>query len=884
MLAALSVIVLATAPAPAPAANSIDSLFAHLPDIHATRLTAPVTIDGLLNEEVWKQATPITNFIQSDQNEGQQPSQKTEVRVAYDDKAIYIGARMWDSAPDSILARLVRRDVQVTADKFSLFLDPFYDRRNGYYFQVNAAGSMFDGTLYNCDWDESSWDGVWQGKAHIDDKGWTVEMRIPFSQLRFKRQDKYIWGVNFRRDFARNNERDWVVFVPKNKSGFVSRFPNLVGIDQIVPGRYLEVLPYVTSKAEFTPQTGANPFNDGSSMHGDMGGDLRTGIGSNLTLNATVNPDFGQVDVDPAVVNLTDQETFFPEKRPFFVEGSTIFNFGNQGANDYWGFNWQDPKFFYTRRIGRPPQGTQPDNFDYSDVPTDTRILGALKVTGSAFGGWNVGTLHALTQKESGDFSTAGVRSTIPLEPLTYYGVGRMLRGFHNDHQGIGFMGTLSARQFDEATLPNELSKYSFMGGMDGWTFLDADKTWVISGWSAMTNIGGTATRLQALQSDAEHYLQRPDANYARIDSSATTLTGFGTRLWLNKQSGHIIANSAVGVISPRFDVEDMGYQGFSGVTNAHTGWGYRWTGTGKYKKFSQVLGSAFMSTNFDGDITHLGTWFDTYQQFNNNWDWDKTLALDAEAMSDRQTRGGPVMKVPASMHFSTFAETDSKRTYYYYLNLNADADRAGSWDWTVGPGIEWKPASSLTVRVEPSLYHGINDAQYVGQYVDPLASATYGTRYVFAELEQTTLSANLTLNWSFTPQLSLQMFGQPLIASGKYTHFKELAQPRTYDFLEYGKNGSTFDGTNFIADPDGPGPAPPIDIGNQDFNYLSMRGNAVLRWEYRPGSTLFLVWTQDRSQTEPQGEFDFSHSSTALLQLPARNIFLIKLSYYLGL
>jgi len=262
MFHALSILMLATAPATAPAVG--DSLFAHLTDIHAVRLTAPITIDGVLNEPVWHQAEPVTNFIQSDPVQGAAPSQKTEVRVAYDDKAFYIGARMWDTAPDSIIARLVRRDVWVASDRFAIFVDPFHDRRTGYYFEVNAAGTLYDGTLFNCDWDESSWDGVWEGKAKRDDKGWTVEVRIPFSQLRFRKEERYLWGINFRREIPRHNESDWVVFVPRNQSGFVSRFPSLTGIEHVTPGRYLEVLPYVTSKAEYLVHGQGDPFNDGS--------------------------------------------------------------------------------------------------------------------------------------------------------------------------------------------------------------------------------------------------------------------------------------------------------------------------------------------------------------------------------------------------------------------------------------------------------------------------------------------------------------------------------------------------------------------------------------------------------------------------------------------
>jgi hypothetical protein len=883
MLGALPALVLAAAITPSGTSTvPIDSVFAHLPDVHAVRLQGPINIDGVLDEPVWQQAEPETNFVQREPDQGLSPSQRTEVRLAYDDKALYVAARMWDTHPDSIMARLARRDVLVPADRFSVYLDPFHDRRNGYYFMINAAGTLYDGTLFNCDWDESSWDGVWQARSKTDAQGWTAEMRIPFSQLRFHRQERYLWGVNFRREIPRRNETDWIVFVPKNRSGFVSRFPSLTGIEKVTPGRYFEVLPYVTSRAEYLPHDPGDPFNDGSRYHGETGGDIRTGIGSSLTLNATVNPDFGQVEVDPAVVNLTDSETFFQEKRPFFVEGNTIFNFGNQGANNYWGFNWQDPKFFYTRRIGRAPQGSLPDA-SFSDVPSGARILGAGKITGTALGGWNVGMLHAVTEREMASFDTSGTKWKDEVEPMTYYGVARILRGFHQDHQGVGFMTTLAARSFDDRSLANQLSRMSLMTGMDGWTFLDHDKTWVISGWSALSHVEGNDTRMLALQQNAQHYFQRPDSRYLTLDSSAAAMTGFGTRLWLNKQSGRIIANSALGFMSPRFDVNDMGFQGFSGVVNAHSGWGYKWTENGRFKKYSELLGSVFGSTNFDGDVTVAGLWFSTFQQFMNNWDWNHSVAFNPQTWNDRRLRGGPVIERPAAWSWNSYGETDSKQKLFYFCGVSYDHDQTGGWDWNVNPGIEVKPVSSLVLRMGPNYYRGVNDAQYVGTYDDPLATATYGKRYVIARLEQSQVSADVSLNWSFSPTLSLQTYVQPLIASGKYTAFRELERPRSYDFLEYGTHGSTFDPNGVVADPDGAGPAPPIDIGNQDFNLVSLRGNAVLRWEFRPGSALFLVWTQNRSDSEDEGDFRFGHSVTQLGSAKANNIFLTKVSYYFG-
>lgn len=349
--------------------------------VTAIRLDGPIVLDGALSEPVWQQGTPVTRFLQSDPYEGATASERTEVRVAYDEDALYVGARMYDSHPDSIVSRLCRRDVSIQSDRFAVFLDPFHDHRSGYYFMVNAAGVQYDGTLFNDSWDDDSWDAVWQAKARLDDQGWTAEMRIPYSQLRFARANPVVWGIDLRREITRRSERAYLVYPPKSQSGFVSRFPDLVGIEGVTPGGSIELMPYVTGKAEYLNHADNDPFNDGSRYDPGGGADLRMGVGGNLTLNATVNPDFGQVEVDPAVVNLSDVESYFQEKRPFFVENSRIFSFGNEGANDYWGFNWPEPAFFYSRRIGRSPEGSVPDA-SFSDTPTGTQILGAAKLTG----------------------------------------------------------------------------------------------------------------------------------------------------------------------------------------------------------------------------------------------------------------------------------------------------------------------------------------------------------------------------------------------------------------------------------------------------------------------------------------------------------------------
>lgn len=310
------------------------------PTVRAARIQGSLTLDGALTEPAWAAAPATTAFLQSDPREGAEATERTEVRVLFDDAAIYVGARMFDRAPDSVAAQLARRDRAASADRFMVYIDSYHDKRSGFFFGISAAGTLYDGTLYNDEWDSDVWDGVWEGTAVRDSLGWTAELRIPYSQLRFQKSGQYCWGINFAREIARRNERAFLVYRPRDGSGFVSRFPELEGIEGITPPPRLEVLPYLTSRAEFLGHDDSDPFHDGSSYGAGAGGDVKLGLGGNLTLAATVNPDFGQVEVDPAVVNLSDVETFFDERRPFFIEGASIFEFGYGGANDFWGFNW----------------------------------------------------------------------------------------------------------------------------------------------------------------------------------------------------------------------------------------------------------------------------------------------------------------------------------------------------------------------------------------------------------------------------------------------------------------------------------------------------------------------------------------------------------------
>jgi hypothetical protein len=861
--------------------------------IEAVRTNEIMRVDGVLEEGVW-QRPGFTGFSQQEPEEGAKPSQRSEIWVAYDDEAIYFAAKYYDVHPDSILARLVRRDFiwGDPSDGCVLYLDSYRDKRNGYFFYVSAAGTLADGLIENDvkQPNDLSWDAVWEGVPRINSEGYFIEMKIPYSQLRFKEGDVQVWGVNVERFISRSAETDMVAFTPRNESGFASRFLDLVGIEGIRPPARFEAMPYVTSKAEYLGNDPTDPFNPGKRYLFGGGLDVRAGLGSSLTLNGTINPDFGQVEVDPAIVNLTDVEYSFEEKRPFFTEGVNIYRFGQGGTTSNVSFNWQAPLIFYSRRIGRAPQGGLPV-YDFADAPNGTHILGAGKISGRVFDEWKIGTIHALTQREFARIDVGGSRSQVEVEPLTYYGVFRAQHDFDAGRHGIGMLATYTNRFFHDRALADAVNKSSIVGAIDGWTFLDEDRTYVLTGWAGVSNVTGTTNRMIALQRNSGHYFQRPDVGYLGVDSSLTGLAGYAGRLMLNKNRGRVVFNSAVGFISPRFDVNDLGYQSFSDVLNTHVYTGYRWTTPTEYYQNAGVNAAAYASWDFGGNNTALGYWVGSYITLQTLYGANFRAFYSPESYNARRTRGGPLTLNPVSRFYDLNLYTDGRLWYTVtcegFLRSGEDLATRG-----VTMNLELKVTPTLTFSVGPQVQRDVYGAQWVNAFSDPSAQETFGKRYVFADLDQTTLAADIRVDWIISPKLSVQVYLQPLISSGHYSDFKTLARPKSYEFMVFGENGSTRvpklssagELLGYELDADGQGPAVASTIGNPDFNIVSLRGNAVLRWEYLPGSVLFLVWTQSRSDYEPMGEFQLRRSMNHLFEVKPDNIFMLKLSYWLGM
>lgn len=852
-------------------------------EVVAARTQQPLQIDGRLNDAAWEQAQPASGFTQRDPNEGKPATERTDVRVLYDDTALYIGARMYDRNPGQIARRLSRRDDDPDSDWITIYLDPMHDRLTGALFRVSAANVQGDAVIYNDSWTDWTWDAVWDSAVSIDDDGWSAELRIPLSQLRFAVRDPQTWGINIARFVRRVNETSWLEMVPKNESGLASRMVNLVGLDGLAPERHMELLPYTAARGEFIAPPGAgDPFNDGARGFAAAGLDMKYGLTSNLALNATINPDFGQAEVDPAVVNLSAFETFFPEKRTFFLEGSQIFNnFGQLAANDFWGFNTSDPQIFYSRRIGRAPHIGA--SGDFVDEPTATTILGASKLTGKTQGGWSIGLLEAVTGDEMARTQTARALARTEVEPLTNYMVARLQRDIGR-RAGAGFITTLVNRRIDSPDVGNALGHDALVVGGDGYVFLDHSRNWVLTGKMAASDVTGSTAAIEALQEAAQRYYQRPDAPQVHFDPTRTSLAGYSGRINLNRNSGLWKLNAALWGVSPGFESNDLGFEGQADRAGAHVVSVWNNVTPGRVFRSRTVWVAKWYTWNFNRELQGDGYNGQLWNQFLNYWVAGVNAGWSHRAMDDRLTRGGPSAVAPAGGFMNLFGNTDSRRPVSFSGNTSWNLSRLSGHTWNGGVTINIKPSPMFTIQTGPQWTRATTNHQYVASLVDAGDTATYGSRYVFGALAQTQLSLTTRVNAILTPKVSVQVFMQPLLAAGDYTRLNELARPRTYDFTPLAASALAYDSaaSTYSLAPDDPAAAP-LTFSDPNFNFKSLKINSVFRWELKPGSTFYAVWTRQQVDTANPGDFALGRDAGALFHAQGNDVFLVKMAYWIG-
>jgi hypothetical protein len=870
-------------------------LFALTPVLCAQERTAPETvaslnavaieerilIDGKLTEPAWQAATPFSDFHQRDPHEGDPSSEITRIRFLYDDRALYVGVELFDADSSHIVARLSRRDAYPDSDYFTLYLDPYHDHLTGAMFRVSAAGVQQDSAISNDTNQDSSWDAVWQSAVTQNNDGWFLEMRIPFSQLRFSSSTGFAWGVNAERYIHRKAESSWLQLVPKSETGLASRMAHLYGMKTIVSRRNLEVRPYFRTSAELAPAVAGNPFDDGSRVFRGGGMDLKYGISSNVILDATINPDFGQVESDPAVVNLSASETYFDEKRPFFLEGFQLFNnFGRGGGG---GNNVAFPTFFYSRRIGRAPQG--PASGTYVSRPSAATILGAAKITGKTASGWSFGALNAVTQMEQATvIDSAGTQSRIPIEPLTNHWIARTLREY-SGRGGFGMLITGTERKLTTKDLQNLMPKQAHVAGADGYYFLDNNSNWFINGRFAESIVSGSAAAMDRVQRASQRYFQRPDNTYAHYNPKATSLSGWHGGTLLRNRQGGVLVQASLDATSPGFETNDAGFQTLADQWGFTSQVVWRQNHTDRFTRYREIFISRNEAWNFHRDRRFANVRIGGSLSFLNYWQVYGNITYNQRANDDHFTRGGPITPTPGSYGTYFGFNSDSRKRFNLGGEIGYDENERGGWGIFSNLWINFKPASSLTVSVEPNFRRSRSFAQYVATIDDATATRTYEKRYIFADFDQSGAGMTNRVNWSITPTLSLQVYSQILFSAGDYWDIKELDRPKALDFLRYGRESGTMtsSGTPYTIDPDGAGAAPDFLLRNPDFNFKAWQVNSVFRWEYKPGSTLYAIWTHDQSDSQYPGTLSPRRDVRALLGAPGRNVFMVKISYWLN-
>ncbi len=855
----------------------------------AARTTQPPQIDGMLNDAAWQQAQPLTGFVQRAPNPGAPATLPSEARILYDDGAVYVGIRMHDPSPDSMQTPLGRRDLAgISSEWAHVMLDSYNDKRTAFRFSVNPRGVQKDAFHSNDTNEDLGWDAVWESAARVDSAGWTVEYRIPLSQLRYSGTGgEQTWGIQVTREIARRSEIvDWSQIHP-DRNGFVSQFGEVSGIRGIRSARRLEVIPYTVARVTREPGSDDDPFWNENDPFGSVGADVKYGLTSDLTLTATINPDFGQVEADPSEVNLTAFETFFPERRPFFTEGSDIFRFDVGFPYGVRGGQFGNDQPFYSRRLGRAPQGSAPNDAQFTAAPEATTILGAAKLSGKTRSGWSIGLLDAVTAREDVRYVTADGRGETVVEPMTNYAVGRVIKDFQGGSSAVGGIFTATHRDLDGSEL-DWMTSQAYLAGIDG-RHRFGGNNYEVEGALVGTHVRGSADAIAAIQTRAGHYFQRPDADHLEVDPDATSLTGWMGRASIEKVGGHWRAGAYTHARSPGLEMNDLGYVRNADWALAGARVGYVEFRPGKVFRSWDAGLNGWSGWSFGGERLSTGMNAGAFGQFRNNWGSWVNVNHEFQALRADVLRGGPSFVGPAYTNFESGFFTDSRRRVsgeLFYGGWNEWGTRGGGY--FAGGNINVRPSSRVRLSMGPRLNLGQDPWIFVAE-----GRTTDGTpHYVFGNIRNRSVSLSTRLNYAFTPKLTLELYAQPFVAAGEYSRFREVTDGHAERFDDRFRTyevGTEIDGgepEQYDVRLDGTGD-PDFSFRNPDFNFKELSTNAVLRWEYRPGSALFVVWSHGRSHSVQDGSFGLSRDFGRLFDdalAPPTNVLLVKLNYWLNL
>jgi hypothetical protein len=822
----------------------------------ASRAVIPPVLDGRTDDPAWAQAQVIDQFLEYEPTEGAETRFKTEARVTYDDKNLYVLVRMYDPAPDSIISLLSRRDVRTQSEQVKLVIDSYNDKRTAYQFCVNPAGVKRDFYVYNDNVEDASWDAVWDVATVIDSVGWVAEFRIPLSQLRFANKPEHTFGLMIVRDIARTNARiSWPLY-SRSKQGYVSQSGEIGGITNIPSPRRLEIAPYVVAKSvtnEGEDATGRATYSHPTL--GSYGADIKYGLSSNLTLDATINPDFGQVEADPATLNLTAFETFLQERRPFFLEGMGIFTFRTNCQDIDTGCRG----LFYSRRIGRQPRlgGASGD-------PLSTTILGATKITGRLGSGLSVGFLNAITQHEIGAEGQS-------IEPQTNYAVARLRQDLNKGSSDIGLMMTAVNRRLDAVTTP-EMAREAYAIGLDGrhrfWS-----NNYEVAAMLSGSTVRGDPTAISNIQLNSVHYYQRPDDD-AEYDPTKDNLIGDAQRISMSKFGGGITRfQSVLQRYSAGYELNDLGWLQRADEIMFRNWFALQFTKPNKYWRRANFNSNYWRYWSAEGLPTREGVNTNWHVQLQNQWwlNWGITVSdFAGRSYDDRASRGGPAVRRDANHDVWAGVEGDSRWliTPFFFSGTwrNNEGRSRGHW---FDPWVNYRFSTRFNGSLSFYYEWQHEDDQFFKQFGEAGRDSTH---YTFAELDQTTVNITTRINFTATPNLSLQFYAQPFISKGTFSNLRRLSDPQNVSYEGRFQP--------FQRDCEGASSATACDPGGFDFKQLNT--NAVVRWEYRPGSAIFFVWQQGRFRDIGRpSDFEGMQDYRDLFALHPNNTFLIKASYW---
>ncbi len=832
-------------------------------------VAAPPQIDGRLDDDCWKEGVWTGQFTQFMPYNYAKPSQETEFTVLYDDSYLYVAIRLFDDI-DKIERQASRRD-EFSGDIVGISLDSYHDLRTSFEFNLTAAGSkidliLIDKTTYK------NWDPVWYASAGLEDSAWTAEMKIPFSQLRFANKEEHVWGMHVWRWIKRYNEEDqWNVFSIDTPS-WVDQFGELHGIKNLKNVRRFELLPYSLARQKFYPKETGNPYADGSDFNFNMGLDGKIGVSSDFTLDFTVNPDFGQVEADPSTLNLTAFETFYEEKRPFFMEGENIFD-----------FNLNGDRMFYTRRIGHRPS-YEPDLGDneYARIPEVSTILNAVKLSGKTRNGLSVGILQSITSRETGEFQTPAGKKEQTVEPMSNYFVTRILRDFDKGNTSVGGILTSTNRFISDSQQLQYLNKSAYTTGFDVIQYWK-EKTYFIDMKTIFSQINGDRQAIYELQQNSRHYYQRPDADYVNLDSTRTQLAGTGGHISFGKGgNSNWLYSEKLSWRSPGLDLNDLGYMRTADKIDQHTGLTYMVQKPNKlFRTYHFSLDQSY-SWDFGGNPLQSGLDFFGFLNFINNWVFHYGMNRNFDWQDARLLRGGPAIKLKGKWLYSIGIHSDSRKKFNYNLHSTfAKSDDNITEFFQVFSSIGLRAGERLNFTGEVNYTHNLDDIQYV----DTKTFAN-SDRYLLARIDQNTLNLTFRADICLTPNFTIQYYGSPFITAGKFFNFKRVTDPKAE---KYSDRLHILQGTEIqYNDKDG---VYNIDENNDgftdysfdkpDFNFQEFHSNLVLRWEYKPGSTFYFVWTHGRSNYVNENIVSMNKNFNKLLDIKPQNVFMVKFNYW---